>query len=295
MSDYETIQKRRNTAVGVFVIIALCALVGLIYKFGDLPVAVSQWKSFTVKVQFPSAPGVQENTPVQFCGYQIGRVTNVKPPEVLENLKTHKRYHQTVVVLNIDKRYNNIPENVEVKLMTRGLGSSYIEFRALLPDSNEPVTQFLTDNEVLQGSTGTTSEFFPEESQKKLDDLITSILTLVINANEIIGSDSNKQNIKAILGNMSKTTAQATETLKEFRDFSAAGIEMTEELTKAITQLQVILDKIITGKGTAAKFVNDGRLYEELLENSRQLEILIEKLKAYIDQTREKGLRIKLK
>ncbi len=60
MSDYETIQRRRNIIVGIFVIVAVCVLVWLIFKFGDLPTTVSKISSFDVLVQFPTAPGVQK-------------------------------------------------------------------------------------------------------------------------------------------------------------------------------------------------------------------------------------------
>ena len=93
----------------------------------------------------------------------------------MKDLKTGRFYHQTVVVLSIDKEYNRIPANVEVKLMTRGLGSSYIELIEQPYDVNEPPKEFLVPGSVLQGSTGVTSEFFPAESQKKLDKLIDSL------------------------------------------------------------------------------------------------------------------------
>jgi ABC-type transporter Mla subunit MlaD len=140
----------------------------MIYKFGELPGVVTRLGSFHVKVQFPTATGVQRDTPVRFCGYQIGRVTDVNPPKVIKDLNTNKFYHQTLVILSIDKQYSDIPKNVEVKLLTRGLGSSYIELKLKGYDVNEPAGPFLGEGSLLQGSTGMTSEFFPEESQKKL-------------------------------------------------------------------------------------------------------------------------------
>ena len=94
MSDYETIQRRRNITVGVFVIIAMASLVWLIYRFGDLPAAVSKLSGFQVVVYFPTAQGVQKDTPVRFCGYQIGRVVEVKPPFELFDLSTIAEYRQ---------------------------------------------------------------------------------------------------------------------------------------------------------------------------------------------------------
>ena len=294
MSDYESIQKRRDIIVGLFVIVAMCALFWMVFKFGDLPVFVSEHRSFEVLVQFPEATGVQESTPVRFCGYQIGMVTRIKPPKVLKDLNTDRFYHQTLVVLSIDKKYDNIPYNVEAKLMTRGLGSSYIDLR--LPHFNvkEMEQKFLTSGSMLQGSTGMTSEFFPEESQKKLDELITGLNALIKNANDILGDNANKENIRVTLANLSKATEQAKETLKKLEEFSAAGATTSEELTRMVTELRLILEKVNNGSGSAARFVNDGRLYENLLENTRQLDVLLKQLEEFIDKLNKKGIKVKL-
>jgi phospholipid/cholesterol/gamma-HCH transport system substrate-binding protein len=313
VSDYETIQRRRNIIVGIFVLVAVCALVWLIFKFGDLPIFASKIGSFEVLVQLPTAPGVQKDTPVRFCGYQIGRVTDVKPPKVMKDLNTHKYYHQTLVVLNIDRKYNDIPSDVEAKLMTRGLGSSSIELKLKHFDANTPTGPFLSKGSLLQGSAGMTSEFFPEESQKKLDDLITSLIALINNANEIAGDPNNKENLKKALANLSEASGHVTETIEEVRKFAAAGTSTlnnvdtqaeklvaamsstSEELSKASAELRLILEKINNGEGSAGRLLNDGRFYENLLENTQQLQALLEELKSFVAEARKKGIPIKPK
>jgi phospholipid/cholesterol/gamma-HCH transport system substrate-binding protein len=316
--------------VGIFVLVGLGALGWMIFKFGDLPTAVSRMKSFQVYVQFPSAPGVQKDTPVRFCGYQIGRVTSVMAPRVLADMNSGRKYHQTKAVLSIDKDYPDIPSNVEVKLMTRGLGSSYIELKidpeqqpAPPQDPNRPETQFLVDGMTLQGSTGLTSEFFPEESQKKLNNLVEDIGTFIGNANDIIGDPNNKGNVKATLANMAEATAniavameKATEamanaekTLDEFRTLAATGtttlknadakaerlvvsvVSASGELNRAISQLRLAIEKVNQGQGTAGRLVNDARLYEKLLESTEQLNVLLKDFKDLVDKVSEKGLR----
>ncbi len=326
MSDYETTQKRRNMIVGIFVVVGIGALVWLIFKFGDLPSAVTKMGSFEVFVQFPTAPGVQTDTPVRFCGYQIGRVTKVMSPEIRRDMVNGLDYYQTVVVLSIDKKYVNIPSNIEIKLMTRGLGSSYIALKQhpLKPevplDPNRPETIFLVDKIWLQGSTGMTSEFFPEESQKKLEELTDAFKTLINNANDVIGNPNNKENLQKILANLTDASQQATEamqqakqTIEEFRKFALAGtttltnvdakaeefvvamVDTSEEISKAAIRLRQILETINDGQGSAAKLINDGRFYESLLENTQQLQLLLEEIKSFVAQAREKGVPIKLK
>ena len=312
--------------VGVFVVVGIGALVWLIFKFGDLPSVITKMGSFQVFVQFPTAPGVETDTPVRFCGYQIGRVTKVMAPEPKVDLVSGLKYYQTVVILSIDKKYVNIPSNVEIKLMTRGLGSSYIELKqtpgkpAEPLDPNRPETIFLVDKIWLQGSTGMTSEFFPEESQKKLDELVDGIIALIANANDIIGSPDNKENLQIMLANLTKASEQAKETMQqakqtieEFRKFAVAGtttltnvdakaeelvvamVDTSEEISKAATRLRQILETINDGQGSAAKLINDGRFYENLLENTQQLQLLLDEIKSFVAQARDKGVPIKLK
>jgi ABC-type transporter Mla subunit MlaD len=299
--------------VGVFVVAAMISLGVMIYKFGDLPTAVSKLGSFQVKVQFPTATGIQRDTPVRFCGYQIGKVTSVKPPQIMEDLNTHTFYHQTLVVLSIDNRYDDIPYDIDAKLMTRGLGSSYIELKLKCFDANEPTGPVLSQNSLLQGSTGMTSEFFPEESQKKLEELVDGIKVFVDNANEVFGDPANKQNVKTILANLSEATDRATKALEEFRNLSVAGtatlknadvridqlvtamVDTSEQLSKTVVELRLVLEKVNTGQGSAARFLNDGKFYENLLENTEQLNVLLEQMNKFVEQSRTKGLPLKLK
>ncbi len=301
MSDYETAQRKRNIVVGVFVIVAICAVVWLIFIFNDFPTAVSKLSSFQVFVQFATAPGALKDTPVNFCGYPIGRVTRVMPPEVRTDLNTGLKYYQTMVILSISKKYVNIPSNVEVKLMTRGLGSSYIELSIdptlpLVPrDPNRPETKFLVDKMLLQGSRGMTSEFFPEESQEKLEEMVNSISVFINNANDIFGDEANKKNIKTTLANLSLLSEQAIETLDELQRFLASGVNTSEEMSKTMVELKSILEKINNGQGTAAKFINDARLYENLLESTQEMEVLLQDLKELVAEYHKKGIKVKLK
>jgi len=294
VSDYETAQRKRNITVGVFVVVAICAIVWLIFMFNDFPTVVSELRSFQVFVQFPTAPGVLKDTPVRFCGYPIGSVTKVMPPQIRKDLNTGLEYHQTMVILSINKKYVNIPSNVEVKLMARGLGSSYIELSVdpalpLTPrDPNRPETKFLVDKMLLQGSTGVTSEFFPEESQKKLKELVNGLIAFINNANEIVGDKANKENIKTTLANLSVAT-------EELKKFLASGVNTSEEASRTAAELRLILEKINNGQGTAAKFINDGRLYENLLENTQEMEVLLKDLRELVAEYKKKGIKLKLK
>jgi phospholipid/cholesterol/gamma-HCH transport system substrate-binding protein len=330
VSDYESVQKRRDVIVGIFVIVGLAALAWMILQFGDVPTAVTRMRSFQIYVQFPTAPGVMKDTPVRFCGYQVGLVTHVAPPAVRKDGNTGQLYHQTLCTLSINKIYKDIPSNVEVKLMTRGLGSSYLELKVdprKLPapprDPTDPNSCCLAEGMVLQGSTGMTSEFFPEESQEQLSGLVEDIRAFVRHANSILGDPQNKENLKATLANIAETSGDmpvaidqivatlkdAQKTLDEFRLLAVAGSETlkstdakaerlvvslvntSNELGRTVSQLRLAMEKVNGGEGSAGRLLNDGRLYESLLESTTQLNILLGDLKDLTTKISEKGLR----
>jgi phospholipid/cholesterol/gamma-HCH transport system substrate-binding protein len=298
-------------AVGVFVIVAVIAFFWMIFKFGDLPVFVSEIRSYEIKIQFPTAPGVQKDTPVRFCGYQIGTVTDVKPPNILQDRNTKQWYHQTLVIISIENQFKDIPDIVEAKLMTRGLGSSYIELS--IPPVDVREGKFLVEGSLLQGSSGVTSEFFPAETQKKLDELIMGISAFVKNSNDVIGDANNKANLKAALANLADASQEAGDAIRQIKEAADAGKTMlqnadtrtaqlttslvttSDKLSEVMTNLDSLLTKINDGEGTAGKLVNDGRLYEQLLEDSKQLHLVLQDMKTFVTESKEKGISIKLK
>jgi phospholipid/cholesterol/gamma-HCH transport system substrate-binding protein len=311
VSDYETIQRRRSMVVGIFVIIAVVAFFGMIFKFGDLPIFVSEIKSYEIKVQFPTAPGVQRDTPVRFCGYQIGTVTEVNPPTVLQDKNTKQWFYQTMVIVSISNQFKNIPDNVEVKLMTRGLGSSYIEL--IVPPVNYREGKYIVEGSLLQGSTGVSSEFFPAETQKKLEDVITGISAFVKSSNEVMGNTENQENIKTVLANLAAASTEANEVMVQLKETVTASraliqnadtrtaqlttslVTTSDKLSEAMANLNSVLDKINNGQGTAGRLLNDGRLYEQLLEDSKQINMVLLDIRGFVAESKEKGIPLKLK
>ncbi len=317
LSDFEAIQNRRNLVVGIFVVVGFLAFGWLVFKFGDMPLWVAKLRSYDVHVQFLEANGVQKDTPVQFCGYQIGRVTAVEPPRIREEIvfdpnNERRWFHQSLVTMSIDNQFSDIPKDCQIKLMTRGLGSSFISIKSPIPDEK---SECLTHGMTVQGSAGVSSEFFPEETQKKLEGLVDDLRTLVGNANDVAGDDENKQNLKTFLQNLTDASGQAAKTLEQARhtiDHAYAAIgdyrtlastgtnalekvsgsiaSASEELTRASTQINVMLAGINEGNGTVGKLVNDARLYEELLDTSTQMQILVVEMKKLAQAINERGL-----
>ncbi|MCD4830819.1 MAG: MlaD family protein [Anaerohalosphaeraceae bacterium] len=315
MSDYDSIQQRRNMIVGGFVVVGIVVFIYLIFIFGEMPVSIAKLTSFPVNVRFPSAPGVQENTPVQYCGYHIGRVTHVSAPMLYKNEKNGLFSHQVMVTIAIDNDYKNIPSNTRVELIRRGLGSSYVELktkpmRAEEFDKLEP--RFLQAGMELQGYNSSGNEFLPADIQDKMNLVVEKVTLLIDNVNTVIGDEANRDNLKDILANLSVATEESIETLKQIREFSAAGnetmktanakisdvsetvINTGQDLSEALIELKRVLFKINNGQGTVSKLLNDDRLYENLLDSSEELQLSIEKMKKTFEKTSKDGIQIKV-
>jgi phospholipid/cholesterol/gamma-HCH transport system substrate-binding protein len=293
--------------VGAFVIVGVLVFAYMVFLFGELPVTVTKFTSYTVKVRFPFAPGVQKSTPVQYCGYQIGKVTYVEPPMPFQN-KDGRFTHQVMVEMAISRDYSSIPANVKVKLLKRGMGSSYIELRtapitAKEFDTLEP--KFLRQGMILQGESGVLSELLPEDLQDKVDSFFTKVTVLVDNLNVVIGDANNQQNLKKSLANLSKATEESVATLQEIREFSQTGkqklasvsdsvMQTSEELGETLIELRRILNKINSGEGTVGKLITDGKLYENLLDSSEELKESLKKMKKTLEKTSEKGIQVKI-
>lgn len=300
MTDYQTKQRRQNIVVGLFVVMGFTLFVVMLAVFRDLPLFVSRFNSFQVLVYFSEAPGIQKDTPVKFCGVQVGRVLNVSNPKTI-NTDQSRKTHKVGVTISVDSDYIDIPDSVDVVIIKRSLGSSHIEFQDNSPD--EP-TDFLKDEMMLSGVVGTASEFFPPDVQAKLENLVDSIAALADNANLIIGDKENQANLKKTFANLEEVSVQARDTLESFEKLSDTGTEqidtlgsqvgaVAEELEAAISEMRQVMAKVESGEGTAGKLVNDGRLYENLLESSQELEMALEQIKEWASDARDDGIRIK--
>lgn len=297
MPDYNTLQKKRNAIVGGFVIVGFCAFVWILFKFGELPLVVSRFRSFEIMVDFREAPGIQDNTPVRYCGYQVGRVVRINPPFLYIEPETGTSYHKVRVVIAVDRREDFfIPSNVSVKIKRRSMGSSYIKFepnpdKPMVPlDPDRPETVHLLKGVHLEGEVGISSEFIPEEVQKNLPILVKNLTNLAANINAIVGDPENQANLKRSLKNTAQLTAKTIETL-DILETRVDGVG--EELSETLIELRSLLIKTTSGDGTIAKLLNDAKLYENLLDSSEELKLALKQLREFATDTKNEGLNLK--
>ncbi len=103
--------------VGAFVAAGILALAMLAFKVGNLT-AMDVVGGYKVKAYFDNIGGLKVKSPVTIAGVRIGRVSAISFDE---------RKFQAVVTMDIDGRYNEIPEDSSASILTSGLlGEQYV-------------------------------------------------------------------------------------------------------------------------------------------------------------------------
>ena len=103
--------------VGLFVAAGILALAMLAFKVGNLTSA-DVMNSYKVTGRFDNIGGLKVKAAVTMAGVRIGRVSGI----AFDNKK-----YQALVTMDIDGRYQNIPNDSSASILTSGLlGDQYI-------------------------------------------------------------------------------------------------------------------------------------------------------------------------
>src|SRR5262249_46237099 len=90
-----------------------------------------------------------------------------------------------------------------------------------------------------------------------------------------------RQTVKTTGGNVETITKQASDRL--------------EQISKTLDHFQSIAAKIDNGQGTAGQLVNDPKLYQALVDSTKELNLTITDLKRLVEQWEQEGISFKLK
>ncbi len=107
--------------VGLFVVAGMAALLMLAMKVSNIR-AFSSEQGYEVSANFENIGGLKVRSPVTMAGVVVGRVSKIG---------FDSEIYEAVVTLNIDPRYDNLPEDTSAGIFTSGLlGEQYIGLEA---------------------------------------------------------------------------------------------------------------------------------------------------------------------
>lgn len=137
---------------------------------------------------------------------------------------------------------------------------------------------------------------------KLREDLKTSIANFraATDSATRVGTNLEKfsTNLEKLGDNLTTVTNNAnvtiTKTQGHIDDLSRKMDDRLLQVSKLLEQFQSIAGKVDQGKGTAGKLVNDAKLYESLVDTSKELNLTITDLKLLVKQWTDEGVYIKL-
>lgn len=123
-------ETRRNVMVGAFVLLGLAAAASLMVMFGEQPTWFGE-AEYEVAIRIGYVTGVQEGTPINMNGVEVGRVGRLE-------FRNPKRPDRGVSVVALIKNRYIVPQGTSAKIYVSpiGLGSTRVEL--LVPDTDSP-------------------------------------------------------------------------------------------------------------------------------------------------------------
>ena len=310
---------RRNIVVGATMLGAMIILGWMILQFGERPAKLFAPPTMPITIIAERADGISEGSIISYRGVGVGRIGTMKRSQ--DQLSVQ-------IEAQIDLRPPPLPENLEGIIRSQVLGGSgSLSLQLIDP---EPRGQLQAGAKLRAKFVGI--EFLPPEfaelatelrtttKQFRDSNLITHLDAQVAKAGEILDSIDKlvsdpqlREDVHNAVGNiraasesakrlgvtLEETTEHANQTLAK-ADTSIDSIsnktnDRMEQIARTLAHLESITAKIDQGKGTAGALVNDPKLYQSLVETSRDLNATIADLKRLVEQWEQEGVSLRVK
>lgn len=327
-------QRSIEVKVGILILVALGLLGGFVIVMGGL----SFEPTYTVYVRFENPGGLQTGAPVRIAGVKVGTVSEIQFRGGMLDEKTGQPEPPIRVVLKMEKKYQNaVHDNARFYVTSQGvLGELFLAVdpgshdRPPLPDGatvdgvSPPRLDLLlsesyellhraykgiTDNEKqiaetfdgLHQTLKGTGDFF-QKNGGKLDNIVTNVETLTVEANTTLTSARERYvenpQIDRIINNVETTTVTVNRNLgplmKDSRVVLADAKKMTgtlasdkqlaryEKITGDVGEItgraklatadaQSMIAHVKRGKGTVGALMMDEAIYDDIQEMLRDL------------------------
>ena len=286
---------RRNVVVGLTVIVGLAGLSVMLLSFGGKTVGVLR-RGDRVQIELISdrADGLAEGAQVLYRGVNVGRVASVR------------RESNNLDVVISALIAGDLPENVTGSIRTVSLvsGISAIELRLVGGPDAKPMGNLKNGQQIRGRYVG--ADLIPPEIMAQFE----SLGVLIKGLNNYVNDPGIHQDLQASINNFhqitdtlrrtsanidrfsdrldqigveaSATLQDAHETVKDAHTTVKATQADVERITrqfddrmlqlsKSLDNVQSITQKVNNGQGTAGLLLNDPKLYQSLVDNSKQL------------------------
>jgi phospholipid/cholesterol/gamma-HCH transport system substrate-binding protein len=325
---------RRNVLVGATVLGAMVILGWMMIQFGGNVISPFTVAKIKVMFVGERADGLAEGSAVVYRGVNVGQVISVKldpdqqrvhvqaeivtRPPLPGNLRAYIKTTGLIgggalLVLELDgpQPSGTLVANQEIQTRFTGL-SDFLppEFTKLAEDLRKTSQQFreshlmedLDEQVKHAGKMMDSVQTLVDDPKirKDLQDTIGNMKTASETVNRIGGNiekftkDLDKLSTDAS-GAMTDARGTIQKTQGHIDELAKQTSDRLQQVAGLLTQFQSIAGKIDKGEGTAGALVNDPKLYQSLVDTSRELNATIADLKRLVEQWEQEGLSLKVK
>ena len=316
---------RRNILVGITVTGALIALGWMILKFGDRPARFFATPSMPISFITDRADGLGEGSNMTYRGVIVGKVNDVK---------RSRDGKDVVIDAEVDKDPPlpaNLKGEITVISALGGTSTMVLALTSPQPEGQLKVgTQLRADfvglamlppefADLARELKATAIQIRESKIIANVNEQVSRFGKVLDSANELIADPKLRDDLKTTMANMrtasesinklsgkvEKLSDEASSTFGEVKTTvtkvgnnvdtlaKQAGDRLTQ-ISKTLDHFQSIAAKIDKGDGTAGQLINDPKLYQSLVDTSRELNATIVDLKRLVEQWEQEGLHFKL-
>lgn len=328
MSSY-----RRNVMVGIFVLGGLVILAWMLVQFGGN--LAKPFAAASVSVRFVSdrADGISNGSAVTYRGVNVGRAETISraddqmhvyiiaaltpTPPLPGNLRAVIRSQglvgagASIVLETVDPQPQGyLTENQDIPTRFVGLDILPPQFADLAEELRSTARQFREsqliahlDEQIIK--TGKLVESIDKlvadpKTHANIRDSLDNIRVVTEKANRIADNlDKFSGDLQKLSTNASDTLSDAkttiTKTQEQILTLSKQTSDRMEQVSKLLDQFQSIAEKVNKGQGTAGALVNDNRLYESMVDTTKELNATVVDLRRLVQQWEQEGISFKLK
>ncbi len=315
MSAYQ-----KNLAVGITVLAAMIMLGWMILKFGGNAASIFVEEQMPIHLITDRADGISEGSAILFRGVTVGHVTKTRRSD--DNRQVH-------IAALVDKK-PPLPGNVVGMIKNVGLIGSGANITLTPTDANPNPPALSSTQEIPTKWLGldvlppefadlakelklTTAKFREANLIEHLDQAVVKATQSIDSIQKLVGDEKMQADLrqsisdfriamektKSITTNLDTASANASTSLQKttahIDDLANSMGDRLLQIAKILDNMQSITAKVNDGKGTAGLMINDPKLYESLVDTSRELNATIKDLKRLAEQWEQEGVSFRLK
>jgi phospholipid/cholesterol/gamma-HCH transport system substrate-binding protein len=326
---------RRNILVGLTVLGGLVVFGWMILTFSKNTAELFAPPQIPIHLHTSRADGLSDGSEVRYLGVEVGRVTKLSrdsdgsgvtvdamidrdpplPENVHAQIVTASALGGTSLInltVNGDKAQGSLAPDanigadyvgLQLNLIPPGIAQTADDIGKLSEELRKTVKQLresgaITDLDTTIKSINTQAakigEFFNSLQNVFGDkDTQTDLKTAITNLR------ATTDKLSTLADSIQKTSDSANDTIKSTqKDINNLSKQIGDRLVQiagALDSVQSIIQKVDKGQGTAGQLVNDPRLYQSLVDTTRELNLTVADLKRLVEQWEQEGVDLHLK